>query len=297
MITIKEFASLCNCNTQTLRYYDKIDLLKPYQTDPWSGYRYYAKSQVIDFIKIKNLQAAGFTIDEIKILLTMSDQHIYEAFEQKITEQLLKVKQIKEIQQSYLTEKSTMEKLIHNVADYLLHSISNFEILKEFGLSPDDGPAVVARLRNYIEKSTSRHLQDVDNLHLYINDKEILDVDEATDAIEALKDKGYDDEVLLGNKDVREFKGFTKENSKTIWSCHDWQFVYEFIDDIPPLREGQDYCFFFNLTNAKYDIGLEFSMFMIASMLLRLNSDQIVMGCCVERSVDNKNHFSLQQLI
>ena len=190
-----------------------------------------------------------------------------------------------------------MEKLIHNVADYLLHSISNFEILKEFGLTPDDGPAVVARLRNYIEKSTSRHLQDVDNLHLYINDKEILDVDEATDAIEALKDKGYDDEVLLGNKDVREFKGFTKENSKTIWSCHDWQFVYEFIDDIPPLREGQDCCFFFNLTNAKYDIGLEFSMFMIASMLLRLNSDQIVMGCCVERSVDNKNHFSLQQLI
>ena len=27
MMTIKEFASLCGCNTQTLRYYDKIDLL------------------------------------------------------------------------------------------------------------------------------------------------------------------------------------------------------------------------------------------------------------------------------
>ncbi|MBQ6797900.1 MAG: MerR family DNA-binding transcriptional regulator, partial [Oscillospiraceae bacterium] len=26
MMTIKEFASLCGCNTQTLRYYDKIDL-------------------------------------------------------------------------------------------------------------------------------------------------------------------------------------------------------------------------------------------------------------------------------
>ena len=28
MMTIKEFASLCGCNTQTLRYYDKIDLFR-----------------------------------------------------------------------------------------------------------------------------------------------------------------------------------------------------------------------------------------------------------------------------
>ena len=63
MMTIKEFASLCNCNTQTLRYYDKIDLLKPVKVDQWSGYRYYEKSQAIDFVKIKNLQAADFTID------------------------------------------------------------------------------------------------------------------------------------------------------------------------------------------------------------------------------------------
>ena len=34
-MTIKEFASLCGCNTQTLRYYDKIDLLKPVKTDQW----------------------------------------------------------------------------------------------------------------------------------------------------------------------------------------------------------------------------------------------------------------------
>ena len=55
MMTIKEFANLCGCSTQTLRYYDKIDLLKPVKVDPWSGYRYYTKSQAIDFVKIKNL--------------------------------------------------------------------------------------------------------------------------------------------------------------------------------------------------------------------------------------------------
>ena len=68
MMTIKELATLCGCNTQTLRYYDKIDLLKPVKVDQWSGYRYYTKAQAIAFVKIKNLQAADFTIDEIKAL-------------------------------------------------------------------------------------------------------------------------------------------------------------------------------------------------------------------------------------
>lgn len=101
MMTIKEFASLCGCGTQTLRYYDRIDLLKPGKVDPWFGYRYYSKSQAIDFVKIKNLQAADFTIDEIKALLTMPDTQVYEAFDRKIAEQAQKRKRIKEIQQSY----------------------------------------------------------------------------------------------------------------------------------------------------------------------------------------------------
>lgn len=110
-MTIKEFATLCGCNTQTLRYYDKIDLLKPVKVDQWSGYRYYTKAQAISFVKIKNLQAADFTIDEIKALLTIPDQQVFEAFDQKIAEQAQKLERIKEIQQSYLTEKTNMEKL------------------------------------------------------------------------------------------------------------------------------------------------------------------------------------------
>ena len=98
MITIKEFASLCGCNAQTLWYYDKIDLLKPVKVDQWSGYRYYAKSQAIDFVKIKNLQAADFSIEEIKTLLTLSDSQVYAAFDRKIAEQSQKLERIKEIQ-------------------------------------------------------------------------------------------------------------------------------------------------------------------------------------------------------
>ena len=152
MMTIKEFATLCGCNTQTLRYYDKIDLLKPVKVDQWSGYRYYTKAQAIAFVKIKNLQAADFTIDEIKALLTMPDQQVCEAFDQKIAEQAQKLERIKEIQQSYLTEKTNMEKLVQSASDYLFHAVSDFEMLREFGMSPADGEAVIAKLKEFYEK-------------------------------------------------------------------------------------------------------------------------------------------------
>ena len=147
MMTIKEFASLCGCSTQTLRYYDRIDLLKPIKVDPWSSYRYYDKSQAINFIKIKSLQEADFSIEQIKKLLTLTDQQVIEAFSQKIVEQSLKLERIRKIQQSYLIEKNNMEKLIQNVADYLLHAIKDYEILTEFGLSPTEGSAIIERLR------------------------------------------------------------------------------------------------------------------------------------------------------
>ena len=68
-MTIKEFAKLVNCNPQTLRYYDSVDLLKPAGVDKFSGYRHYDEEQALDFVKIRNLQTAGFTIVEIKELL------------------------------------------------------------------------------------------------------------------------------------------------------------------------------------------------------------------------------------
>ena len=36
-MTIRQFALLCGCNPQTLRYYDRVDLLKPARVDPRTG--------------------------------------------------------------------------------------------------------------------------------------------------------------------------------------------------------------------------------------------------------------------
>ena len=85
-MTIKEFAALVECNPQTLRYYDKENLLKPVKVDEWTGYRYYEAEQALDFVKIKNLQNAGFTIDEIKKLANADNETILAAFDEKIRE-------------------------------------------------------------------------------------------------------------------------------------------------------------------------------------------------------------------
>ena len=102
-MTIKDFARLCGCNPQTLRYYDHVGLLKPVQVDPWTGYRNYDEEQALAFVKIKNLQKAGFAIEEIKGLLERDNRAIWRAFEEKITEAETRLREIKEIQQSYQT--------------------------------------------------------------------------------------------------------------------------------------------------------------------------------------------------
>ena len=114
-MTIKEFAKLCNCNPQTLRYYDKEDLLKPEAVDAWTGYRHYNEEQALDFVKIKNLQDADFSIKEIKELLLKSDAEIYRAFDKKIEEQVEKLERIRKTQATYLSEKQNMETKIREI--------------------------------------------------------------------------------------------------------------------------------------------------------------------------------------
>ncbi len=293
MMTIKEFASLCLCNTQTLRYYDRIGLLKPVRVDPWSGYRYYEASQAVDFVKIKNLQAADFSIDEIKTLLTLPDAQVYGAFDRKIEEQTQKLTRIRKIQQSYLTEKNAMERLIQNAADYILHAVSDYEILREFGLSPADGQAAVVKLRAYFERQMLRHLPKESDVQLIVNDRVVRGAEHVADAFVSLQEKGYGGSVFLGDGTAPESEIITAENSETLWECHGWSFVHEFLDRIPALENGWEYCFSFLLAGDKYRESMEFPMFMIASMILRENADEITMGCRIERSEDGQNHFAL----
>lgn len=119
---IKEFAKLCNCNPKTLRYYDSIGLLKPVKVDQYTGYRYYSAEQALQYLKIKKLQDAFFSIDEIKELLNATDDMVYEALDKKITEQQAKLLEIKKIQKSYQKEMKKMKEKISEIKEKLMTS-------------------------------------------------------------------------------------------------------------------------------------------------------------------------------
>lgn len=293
MMTIKEFANLCSCNAQTLRYYDKIDLLKPVKVDQWSGYRYYTKSQAIDFVKIKNLQAADFTIEEIKVLLTKSDRQVYEAFNIKIAEQEQKLERIIQIQQSYLKEKNSMEKIIQGLSDFLLRQLSDFEMLREFGLRPEDGPEIVKRIRAYIEERTLNSLQEPREVTLILNGEKFQGADQVAHVIFTLDEENLSDTILLGDENVSEKDVFDPSQYESLWERHGWEYVHEFIDDIPKMEAGADHCFYFRLNEEKYRENVSFPLFMIGAMILRGNGTDIHMGCSVDRSEDAQNHFIL----
>lgn len=67
--TIGEMSKLQNVSVQTLRYYDKIGLLKPLYIDEKSRYRYYCAKHFVMLNLIKQCKAMGLSLDEIKELI------------------------------------------------------------------------------------------------------------------------------------------------------------------------------------------------------------------------------------
>lgn len=87
MKKIKEFATLCGTSSKTLRFYDKIGLLEAEYTDPETGYRYYNDRQKDKYTVITLFKEIGFTLDEIKNEILVSDQkHILEMLRKKEAE-------------------------------------------------------------------------------------------------------------------------------------------------------------------------------------------------------------------
>ena len=113
--TISEFAKMTGVSTDTLRYYDKINLFNPTDIDPKTGYRYYTLKEFEEIGVIQTLQTLGVSLKEIKhhlenktffsSYMLLSKQ--YADIDRKIAE-LIQLK-------SYLSEKlSTLEDVMNN---------------------------------------------------------------------------------------------------------------------------------------------------------------------------------------
>lgn len=64
--TVSELARLFGISNQTLRYYDKIGLFKPAQTDAQTGYRYYNYKQFFTLSMIMQLKRLNFSLENIQ---------------------------------------------------------------------------------------------------------------------------------------------------------------------------------------------------------------------------------------
>lgn len=74
MFKIGEFSRLGQVSTRMLRHYDQLGLLRPSQTDRFTGYRYYTIDQLARLNRIVALKALGFSLEQVARLLEEEGQ-------------------------------------------------------------------------------------------------------------------------------------------------------------------------------------------------------------------------------
>lgn len=258
-MTIKEFARLCGCNPQTLRYYDRMSLLKPARVDEWTGYRYYNEEQALQFVKIKNLQMAGFTIDEIKDLCEASDEAIYKAFELKIKEMEECLTRTKEIQQSYQKEFVQMKQNVEALRDSIREQMKNYDAGSEFGIDEVSYQKLSDDVYNYLSRVMTTH-----------------------------------EDFEYADNDNEEFDPFDFRNSpdyEVVFEKHGWNHVKEFYDEFRNLEE-YDYSLLFEVAEAKKN-RIAFANTILGMLINDNDCFQRNIGCNVKASDDGNNHFWL----
>ncbi len=72
-LTIGQFSYITRLTQKALRIYDEKEILIPAGKDRFTGYRYYSHAQIGRGVIIKTLISLGFSLDEIKSLLTAKE--------------------------------------------------------------------------------------------------------------------------------------------------------------------------------------------------------------------------------
>ncbi len=268
-MTIKEFSRLCGCNPKTIRYYDRVNLLKPVKVDPFTGYRYYDEDQALQYVKIKNLQTAGFSIEEIKGLLDADNDTVFNAFSEKIRDQEDRLRKTREIQQSYLDEVNRMKEKVRLFRDGVLNLIGDYDPMEEFGISADEYKEILDSLTGYLE---NRELSGGD-----------FDYDLPSDGEQAEEEQEYLD--ILNSPDY-----------EMLYEQHGWEHVREVMDRFTVPDDGKEYMLLFALSEEKENrmpLTAVLAVILARNVTKRIETRKAKpnFGCNVTVSEDGKNHF------
>lgn len=113
--TISEFAKLRNININSLRYYEKLGLLKPAIVDENNGYRYYSAEQIPLLNKIILCIQLGIPLKEMVGFLDEDGN----------------LESQKLLEQGRIVAKRRIQEMQNNL-DYIEYSLKNIEENKEF---------------------------------------------------------------------------------------------------------------------------------------------------------------------
>ena len=293
MITILGFARLCGCNAQTLRYYDRIGLLTPAKVDEWTGYRYYEEEPAMLFVKIKNLQQADFSIEEIKALLPGDDDLLMAAFEQKIKEQTQKLETIRKIQKSYLKETMDMRQMVNEYMDFVERRMDNPELWKELGLDAEQEAEVTANVHDLLADWLSQCRKMGEEISLTADGQMFSGMENIMDQLKSgMLDHA---EELLLSRDSSEVEKDVPADARLVFERSGWDHVSEWIGEVPNLGNGKQKYFVFRVREDSPVADAGFPSILLGVMAARYDAMDGGMSCMVSRSSDGINHFMLMQ--
>ena len=293
MITIQGFAKLCGCNAQTLRYYDRIGLLTPARVDQWTGYRYYEEEQAVLFVKIKNLQQADFSIEEIKELLDGDDEVLLEAFDRKISEQKQKLERIREIQRSYLEEAVNMQHMVQTITGFVEARMDNPVLWQEFGLDSAEEAGITAKVHEMLADWLAECRNEGKEISVEADDRQLNGIRDITEHIS----KGTMDEArrLILTREGRKIMKDIPADAEKTFERDGWAHVSEWINEVPDLGNGKKKYFLFRVREDSPVTDAGFPTLALAVMAARFDALPGGIACRVGLSEDGKNHFAVFQ--
>lgn len=126
---IGEFARIKNIDAQTLRYYDRLGLLRPSEVDGETGYRYYTVDQFIQVDVIKFNKLLGLSLDE------MLRQKQIKSLDEKLSVIENQQVRLEEMIRQYSLVKENLEEIVTSIrqATEEFKVVGNKPCIKEMG--------------------------------------------------------------------------------------------------------------------------------------------------------------------
>lgn len=226
--TIKETAELLGVTTHNLRYYEKMNLIKP-ETNEENGYRYYSILDTRRFNLIRYYRSMGLSIEEINSILINKEQFNENALLERINNEIIV---------NYMTLDSIKEH--SNLVNYMHENFNQISVIErrpsirvEFAkgdvLTKDKN---LIQLRDTLLKypSISRWVSRIDTESL-LNNEEFnfyygLNMDLNSAVSLGIDISKY--EIILKSKYIL---GFYKKDNRFKYTLDDFKFFRDYINN------------------------------------------------------------------